>query len=208
MRVKTKNAITSLKTAARQFQKQQPPTKPDSTVNTVVGCFYILATSPGFNLRAWIDRKPGRKGLTTASTVGRTKQGIQAVRELLALTISELEARTWCKEVEVGPLPVKEPRKASTKQREALKAGRQKRNAENALIQNSDQYTVALDSVPKTPVFPRENEPQFASFAILWPEQYHFKPAVEIAETEQRRDISPRTGSKPPRTESGVSQSV
>ncbi|MBP60395.1 MAG: hypothetical protein CMJ62_02610 [Planctomycetaceae bacterium] len=167
MRTKVKAAITSLKSRARDFRQKQPPSQPDLTANVVIGCFHILRTCPTHDLQAWLARKPNRAGLKDASTVGRTKQGIQAVRELIALTISDLEARTWLKEIEVGPLPVKESRKASEKQREALQAGRRKRNTENTLIQKDNQYSVSLDSSPKTCQKPGENGPQFASFAIL-----------------------------------------
>ena len=73
--------------------------------------------------------KPYRKALKHAAVA--SKQGIRAIRELITLAISELEAsQAFRKQVDVGPLPVKEPRPVSEAQRQALQAGREQRHAD------------------------------------------------------------------------------
>ena len=80
--------------------------------NAVMGCLRIIAASPTTDLRGWLGRKPRREKLRAPADVWRTDAGRRAMRELVVLTVSELEAsRAFRPMAEVGPLPVGGPRK-------------------------------------------------------------------------------------------------
>lgn len=126
MKVKTKAAMNALEGLAEWIQTVEPyedlKTNQNRAVNTVIGCYNIVSRSPTTNIRAWIDRKPHRKALKTASKAIKTKSGRRAIAELIRLTLSELEAsRGFRPDVEVGPLPVREPRQLSEAQVIALR---------------------------------------------------------------------------------------
>lgn len=99
----------------------------DRMADTVAGCFDLLEQCPTLNLEAWLKRRPHRAALDEPNTAAHTAEGRKAIRELIALTISDLEASTVFRpEVECGVLPMRAPRPASEAQREALQQGREK----------------------------------------------------------------------------------
>lgn len=99
----------------------------------VVGCFDLLEYSPTLDVVAWLRRRPRRHALAEPSTVARTSAGRMAIQELVALTISDLEASAGFRpHVESGVLPMKAPRRATECQRQALDLGRHKRLQQRA----------------------------------------------------------------------------
>jgi len=96
----------------------------------VVGCFDLLEYSPTLNMAAWLNRRPRRQALAKPSTAARTSAGRMAIQELVALTISDLEASACFRtHVESGMLPMKAPRKISAAHQQALTAGHQRYRA-------------------------------------------------------------------------------
>lgn len=93
----------------------------------VVGCFDLLEYSPTLDVAAWLTRRTRRQVLAEASTAARTSAGRMAIQELVALTISDLEASAGFRpHVESGALPMKAPRKISAAHQQALNAGHQR----------------------------------------------------------------------------------
>ena len=126
MMVRTPHAIESLKKLARWVEKLDDVKEADEhqAVNAVVGCLRIMAQSPTTHIREWFRRQRGRKKLKTPMVAVRSPEGRRAISELIALTITELEAsQSFRREVEVGPLPVEEPRRLSEATHRCLGAG-------------------------------------------------------------------------------------
>jgi len=96
----------------------------------VVGCFDLLEYSPTLDVAAWVKRRPRRLALKDPSTGARTSAGRIAIKELVALTISDLEASAGFRpHMESGVLPMKAPRKISAAHQQALTAGHQRYRA-------------------------------------------------------------------------------
>lgn len=118
MRIKTKRAIQILKTQERWLPEQPPyrsVTRDRRVSNIVQGCLSIMAASISCDIRAWMARRPRRRKLLKPRDAAWTKDGRKAIRELLTLTISELEASArFRKQVDVGLLPLPEPKRSVT----------------------------------------------------------------------------------------------
>lgn len=90
--------------------------------NVMVGAI-LLINQCGRSVQGWLDREPGRRGALKRVQKG-SRRGGKALRDLLGLAISELEAAVWLDEVDVGPLPIgKEPKKLSEAQKRAMQQG-------------------------------------------------------------------------------------
>jgi hypothetical protein len=146
MRVKTTTVIQALKSHAGWVDRL--PKKPRTenvdrdfkAANIIEGCLAIMAASAHCDIRRWMADRPRRKRLKRSREVVWTREGRKAVRELLALTISELESsRSFRKDVDVGPLPIAEPRKTPDSKLAALARGRetQKQNRERIGHENA-----------------------------------------------------------------------
>jgi hypothetical protein len=96
----------------------------------VVGCFDLLEYSPTFDMAAWLKRRPRRLALAEPSTAARTSAGRMAIQELVALTISDLEASAGFRpHVESGVLSMKAPRRISAAHHQALTDGHRRYRA-------------------------------------------------------------------------------
>lgn len=90
----------------------------------IVGCLDLLEYSPTLDVAAWLKRRPRRQALAEPSTAARTSAGLTAIQELVALTISDLEASAGFRpHVESGVLPMKAPRRISAAHQQALATG-------------------------------------------------------------------------------------
>ncbi len=121
--------VSSLMGFQRWFAKMPKWQKLDASstirvADTVTGCLDVLDYAPTTNKDAWIARRPERALLFEPRVAMRSENGRKAIRNLVDLVISELEAaRPFRPVVEVGVLPVKEPRKLTVAHLEALRAG-------------------------------------------------------------------------------------
>ena len=80
---------------------------PDQAVNIMVGCFLALQQSGFHCATQWIDRVPDRrKVLKNIQKSHATRRGNKALRDLLALTISAVEAYTWVDSWNTYALPL------------------------------------------------------------------------------------------------------
>jgi hypothetical protein len=132
MLAKASLVVQSLKQLSAQLEAAtertlRDPGLQERMADTVVGCFDLLEQCPTLNMAAWLKRRPRRAALDEPSTAARTAEGRKAILELIALTISDLEASAVFRpEVECGVLPMRAPRLATAAQREALQQGREK----------------------------------------------------------------------------------
>jgi hypothetical protein len=142
MFVKTEAAITTLERASRWLKRLTRVQEDDEheAVNLVTGCFWILRQSPTTDVRAWLARRPHRKALQQPARAIATERGRRAIRELILLTRSEVQAcQAFRPHVDVGPLPMAEPAQCSPERYRQLAAARRRR----AEIQQERQAAVA-----------------------------------------------------------------
>lgn len=118
--------------------------------DTVTGCLDLLDYAPTTNKDAWIARRPERSLLFEPLAAPRTVSGRKAIRDLVALMISELEAaRPFMPVMEVGVLPVKLGRQITTNELQALARGRETQRLQRKRLQR--QRCQRLASVAAEP---------------------------------------------------------
>ena len=149
MRVKTTTVIQALKSHAHWIERLPEKQRAENidrdykVSNIVQGCLCIMASSAYCDIRQWIAHRPRRKQLKRPIQAIWTHDGRKAIRELLELTISELEAsRSFRPNVDVGPLPITEPRKKTKSELTALARGRetQKKHREKMNQKHAAQF--------------------------------------------------------------------
>jgi hypothetical protein len=98
-----------LKKQLRWVEEIKSATQEDEyrAVDTVTGCFHIMAQSPTTDIRTWLTRQSRRKKLSDPARAVKSKQGRRAIAELVALTILEIKTNaSFWNEIDVGLLPV------------------------------------------------------------------------------------------------------
>ena len=103
----------------------------DKAVNIMVGCFLVLQQAEFHGITQWIDRVPDRrKALKNIQKSYTTRRGNKASRDLVALTISTVEACVWVKSWAPYALPLLAgpERKLSEEHKAKLHRGRDRYN--------------------------------------------------------------------------------
>ena len=110
---------------------KRAPGDSDRAINLLVGCLQTMAQCGRPSLGDWLDRKrERRRTLKDIRNRFRSDAGNRVLRQLVELTVSQVEACSWRKGYWVGALPTGgEPRRASAKQREANRANSAKAKA-------------------------------------------------------------------------------
>ena len=128
------NLRFSLAWMEKQLSARRTSDTINRALNTMVGCFEILAIC-GVPTTAWIDRRKGRRrALKNVRERYSKPDGNRALRQLLRLTITALEAAVWIKSLPVGALPTpKEPKPMTEAQRAQRRAASRKAHQKREL---------------------------------------------------------------------------
>ncbi len=101
----------------------------DHVINIMVGCFYILQQA----VADWLDRKPERRRvLGDVRESYLTQRGSKVLRDLMALTISTVEACVWVKDWNPSTLPTPVVARTISREQQAKMQGGRKQNRKAA----------------------------------------------------------------------------